>query len=64
MRSTVTSGLNVRSDSNEGNKRWLDLPANYSKEDPPTDAEEVATREKIETWDELKKNCQQRAKGI
>ena len=55
MKSTVMSGLNVRSDSDEGNKRWLDLPATYSKEDLPADAEEVATREKIEIWDHLKK---------
>ena len=55
MKSTVTSGLNVRSGSDEGKKRWIDLPATYSKEDPPVDAEEVATREKIEIWDELKK---------
>ena len=55
MKSTVMSGLNVRSDSDEGNKRWLDLPATYSKEDLPADAEEVATREKIENWDHLKK---------
>ena len=55
MKSTVTSGLNVRSGSHEGKKRWTDLPATYSKEDPPADAEEVATREKIEIWGELKK---------
>ena len=55
MKSTVMSGLNVRSDNDEGNKRWLDLPATYSKEDHPADAEEIATREKIEIWDHLKK---------
>ena len=55
MKSTVMSGLNVRSDSDEGNKRWLDLPATYSKKDLPADVEEVATREKIEIWDQLKK---------
>ena len=55
MKSTVTSGLNVGSDSDEGNKRQLDLPASYSKEDLPADVEEVATREKIEIWDHLKK---------
>ena len=55
MKSTVTSGLNVRSGGDEGKKIWIDLPATYSKEDPPADAEEVATREKIEIWDELKK---------
>ena len=27
MKSTVMSGLKVRSDSDEDNKRWLDLPA-------------------------------------
>ena len=55
MKSTVTSGLNVGSDSDEGNKRQLDLPASYSKEDLPADVEEVATREKIQIWDHLKK---------
>ena len=55
MKSTVMSGLNVRSDSDEGNKRWLDLPATYSKKDLPADVEKVATREKIEIWDHLKK---------
>ena len=55
MKSTVMSGLNVRSDSDEGNKRWLDLPATCSKKDLPADVEEVATREKIEIWDQLKK---------
>ena len=55
MKSTVMSGLNVGSDSDEGNKRWLDLPATYSKKDLPADVEEVATRERIEIWDHLKK---------
>ena len=27
IKSTVMSGLKVRSDSDEDNKRWLDLPA-------------------------------------
>ena len=49
------SGLNVRSDSDEANKIQLDLPATYSKEDLPADVEEVATREKIQIWDHLKK---------
>ena len=55
MNSTVMSGLNVRSDSDEANKIQLDLPATYSKEDLPADVEEVATREKIQIWDHLKK---------
>ena len=55
MKSTVMSGLNVRSDSDKGNKRLLNLPTTYSKEDLPADVEEVATRQKIETWDHLKK---------
>ena len=55
MKSTVMSGLNVRGDSDEGNKIWLDLPATYSKEDLPADLEEVAKREKIEIWVRLKK---------
>ena len=54
-KSTVMSGLNVRSDIDEGIERWLDLPATYSKEDHPADVEEAATREKIEIWDHLKK---------
>ena len=49
------SGLKVRSDSDEDTKRWLDLPATYTKEELPADVEEVATREKIEIWDHLKK---------
>ena len=55
MKSTVMSWLNVWSDSDEGNKRYLHLPATYSKEDFPADVEEVATREKIVIWDHLKK---------
>ena len=55
MKSTVMSGLKVRSDSDEDTKRWLDLPATYTKEELPADVEEVATREKIEIWDHLKK---------
>ena len=55
MKSTVMSGLKVWSDSDEGSKRWLDLPATYTKEVLPADVEEVAAREKIEIWDHLKK---------
>ena len=55
MKSKVMSGLKVRSDSDEGNKRWLDLPATDTKEEFPADVDEVATREKIEIWDHLKK---------
>ena len=51
----MTSGLNVRSDSDEDNKRWLDLPATYTKEELSTDVEEVLTRESIEIWDHLAK---------
>ena len=55
MKSTVMSGLKVRSDSDEDTKRWLDLPATYTKEELPADVEEVATREKIEIWDHLRR---------
>ena len=55
MKSKVMSGLKVRSDSDEGNKRWLDLPATDTKEELPADVDEVATREKIEIWDHVKK---------
>ena len=55
MRSTVMSGLKVQSDSDVNTNRWLDLPATYTKEELPADVEEVATREKIEIWDHLKK---------
>ena len=55
MKSTVISELKVRSDSDEDNKRWIDLPATYTKEKLPVDVEEVATRDKIEIWDHLKK---------
>ena len=55
MKSTVMSGLKVRGDKNEDNKRWLDLPATYTKGELPADVEEVTTREKIEVWDHLKK---------
>ena len=34
---------------------WLDLPATYTKEELPADVEKVATREKVEVWDHLKK---------
>ena len=34
---------------------WLDLPAPYTKEELPADVEKVATREKVEVWDHLKK---------
>ena len=51
----MTSGLNVRSDSDEDNKRWLDLPATYTKEELSADVEEVGTRENIEIWDHLEK---------
>ena len=54
-KSTIMSGLKVRGDSNEDNKRWLDPPATYTKEELPADVEEVATREKIKIWDHLKK---------
>ena len=37
------SGLKVSSDSDD--KRWLDLPAIYTKEELPADVEEVAARE-------------------
>ena len=55
MNSTVMSGLKIRSDSDEDNKRWLDLPAPYSKEELSADVEEVLTRENIEIWDHLEK---------
>ena len=45
MKSTVMSGLKVRSDSDGDTKRWLDLPATYTKEELPADVEEVPTRE-------------------
>ena len=48
VKSTVMSGLKVREDSNKDNKRWLDLPATYTKEELPADVEEVTTRETIE----------------
>ena len=51
----MMSGLKVRSDSEKDTKRWLDLPATYTKEELPVDVEEVATREKIEIWNHLKK---------
>ena len=41
----MMSGLKVRSDSDEDTKRWLDLPATYTKEELPADVEEVPTRE-------------------
>ena len=50
VKSTVMLGLKVRGDSNEDNKRWLDLPATYRKEELPADLEENGTREKIEIW--------------
>ena len=48
-------GLNFRGDSNEDNKRWLDPEVTYTKEELPANVEEIATREKIEIWDHLKK---------
>ena len=55
MKLTMMSGLKVRSDSDEDTKRWLDLPATYTKEELPADVEEVATREKIEIWNHLRR---------
>ena len=55
VKSTIMSGLKVRGDRNEDNKRWLDLPATYTKGELPVDVEEVTTREKIEIWDHLEK---------
>ena len=55
MNSTAMSGLKIRSDSDEDNKRWLDLPATYTKEELSTDVEEVLTRESIEIWVHLAK---------
>ena len=49
------SGLKVQSDSDEDIRRWVDLPATYTKEQLPADVGRVATREKTEIWDHLKK---------
>ena len=54
VKSAVMSGLKVRSDNNEDNKRWLDLPTTYTKEELPADVEKVAIRAKIELLNHLK----------
>ena len=47
VKSTVMSGLKVRGDNNEDNKRWLDLPANYTKEDLPADVGRLLQERKL-----------------
>ena len=52
--STVISGLRVASDMEGVRQHWLNLPATYTREELPTDVEEVATRDKVAGWEHLK----------
>ena len=52
--STVISGLRVASDMEGVRQHWLNLPATYTREELPTDIEEVATRDKVAGWEHLK----------
>ena len=52
--STVVTGLRIGSSGLEGRSNWLNLPATYTRKELPADADEVATKEKIEYWDHLK----------
>ena len=60
--STAVDDLEVASNNKSINKQWIKLPKNYTTSDLPTDANEVATKEKLRKWEYLdnisKKTCQ------
>ena len=49
----MISGLTVASNMEGVRQQWLNLPATYTREELPTDAEEVATRDKVAGWEHL-----------
>ena len=60
--STTADGLEVASNNKSVNKQWIKLPKSYTTSDLPTEAKEVATKEKLRKWKYLdnksKKTCQ------
>ena len=60
--STTADGLEVASNNKSVNKQWIKFPKSYTSSDLPTEAKEVATKEKLRKWKYLdnksKKTCQ------
>ena len=60
--SIAVDGLEAASNNKSINKKWIKLPKCYTTSDLPTDAKEVATKEKLRIWKYLdnisKKTCQ------
>ena len=51
----VISGLRIASDMEGVRPNWLNLPETYTREELPTDVEELATRGKVAGWEHLNK---------
>ena len=48
--STAVDGLEVASNNESINEQWIKLLKCYTASDLPTDAKEVATKEKLRKW--------------
>ena len=60
--STCANGLEVASNYRSNKEQWIKLPRSCTTSDLPTDAKELATKEKVRKWKYLdsthKKICQ------